>query len=108
MDTHDLARGRGIYEEVVRQIQQPVLVVSVSSDALYVPGDQRSLHSLLPNSHLLEIDSAHGHDGFLIDAETFEPEIRRFVKGLADSRRSLRHADEQRSVAAVRPLKYAW
>jgi homoserine O-acetyltransferase len=108
MDTHDLAHGRWIYEDVVRQIQQPVLVVSVSSDALYVPRDQRSLHSLLPNSRILEIDSAHGHDGFLIDAETFEPEIRRFVKGLPDSRRSLRHADEQRSIAAVRPLKYAW
>jgi len=108
MDTHDLARGRGAYEAVVRQIQQPVLVVSLSSDALYVPGDQRSLHSLLPNSRILEIDSAHGHDGFLIDAETFEPEIRRFVKGLPDYRRSLRHADEQHSIAAVRPLKYAW
>jgi homoserine O-acetyltransferase len=42
MDTHDLARNRGVYENVVRQIQQPVLVVSLSSDALYVPRPAQS------------------------------------------------------------------
>ena len=108
MDTHDLARNRGVYENVVQQIRQPALVVSVNSDALYVPADQRNLHFLLPNSSFLEIESAHGHDGFLIDAEAFEPEIRRFVKGLPNSTQLPRHVDDPRGVVSASQLKYAW
>ncbi|MBW7901755.1 MAG: homoserine O-acetyltransferase [Rhodocyclaceae bacterium] len=83
MDSHDLARGRGVYEEVLQRIRQPALIGSVSSDALYVPADQRSLALLLPNARFFEIDSAHGHDGFLIDAERFEPTVRQFVDTVA-------------------------
>lgn len=82
MDTHDVARGRGIYENVLAEIRQPVLIGSVRSDGLYVPADQRNLHFLLPNSRFVEIESDHGHDGFLIDAHAFEPQIARFVRQL--------------------------
>lgn len=78
MDTHDLARGRGDYASVLRGIEQPVLVGSLSSDALYVPDEQRELARLIPNSRLLEIDSDHGHDGFLIDAQAFHPQLLAF------------------------------
>lgn len=82
MDSHDLGRGRGVYENVLRQIVQPVLVGSVLSDALYVPVDQQNLAFLLPQGELFEIDSEHGHDGFLIDAASFEPRIRCFIERL--------------------------
>ena len=85
MDTHDLARGRGVYEQVLAQVRQPVLVGSVMSDALYVPPEQHNLAFLLPRGELFEIDSEHGHDGFLIDAAMFEPRIRRFVDRLRPS-----------------------
>lgn len=78
MDTHDLARGRGDYESVLRSIRQPVLVGSIKSDALYVPDDQRELARLIPGARLVEIDSVHGHDGFLIDAEALHPELLAF------------------------------
>lgn len=78
MDTHDLARGRGRYEQVLRGLHQPVLVGSIASDALYVPADQHELVRLLPNAELLEIDSIHGHDGFLIDAATFQDRLAGF------------------------------
>lgn len=71
MDTHDLARGRGAYEEVVRQIQQPVLVVGRVPMRCTFPVIRRSC-IWPPNSRILQIDSAHGHDGFLIDAESFD------------------------------------
>lgn len=83
MDSHDMARGRGLYERVLQQITQPVLVGSVSSDALYVPVDQNNLAFLLPAGELLEIDSEHGHDGFLIDAAGFEAALRHFVERLS-------------------------
>jgi homoserine O-acetyltransferase/O-succinyltransferase len=75
MDTHDLARGRGEYESVLRGIRTPVLIGSIASDTLYVPGEQRELARLIPGAGLVEINSAHGHDGFLIDAETFLPAL---------------------------------
>lgn len=79
MDTHDLARDRGEYAAVLQSLKIPVLIGSIDSDALYVPSDQFDLARLLPNAHLLQINSDHGHDGFLIDAELFAPEIQRFL-----------------------------
>jgi homoserine O-acetyltransferase len=70
MHTHDLARGRGDYPDVLRSIEQPALVVSVSSDALYPPAEQRFLAEHLPHSQYEILDCPHGHDGFLIETET--------------------------------------
>lgn len=70
MHTHDLARGRGDYPDVLRTIEQPALVVSVSSDALYPPEEQRYLAEYIPNSQYETLECAHGHDGFLIETET--------------------------------------
>lgn len=80
MDSHDLARGRGDYAAVLAGIEQPVLIGSIAGDQLYVPAEQRELFELLPDAHWLEIDSAHGHDGFLIDAAGFEPALRAFLR----------------------------
>ena len=66
MDTHDIARGRGSYPDVLRGIKQPCLVVSVTSDVLYPPHEQELLVEHLPNSEYELLDSNHGHDGFLI------------------------------------------
>lgn len=79
MDTHDLARGRGDYASVLGDIEIPVLVGSIASDALYLPQQQFELVRLLPQAELLPIDSPHGHDGFLIDAEGFSGDIARFL-----------------------------
>ncbi|MDX9736978.1 MAG: homoserine O-acetyltransferase [Azonexus sp.] len=105
MDSHDLARGRGVYENVLRQIGQPVLIGSVISDALYVPAEQHELAFLLPRGELFEIDSEHGHDSFLIDAGFYEPRIRRFVDRLGSS-----HVDAPAVAAQLRAdvLHFAW
>jgi homoserine O-acetyltransferase len=78
MDTHDLARGRGALGDVLAGIHQPTLVVSIPSDALYVSADQRALVAGLRQAVLAELDSEHGHDGFLIDADRLEPVVRDF------------------------------
>jgi len=69
MDTHDVARGRGDFEEVLRSIRQPTLVVSIDTDVLYWPAEQREVARLVPNAKLAVIDSPHGHDAFLIDID---------------------------------------
>jgi homoserine O-acetyltransferase/O-succinyltransferase len=92
MDTHDLARRRGDHETVLRGIHQPVLVGSIGSDALYVPGDQWELARLIPGARYLPIDSDHGHDGFLIDAAAFHSDLLDFKRQTAGSARPARSA----------------
>jgi homoserine O-acetyltransferase len=106
MDTHDLARGRGALPDVVGSLQQPTLVVSIPSDNLYVPEDQRFLVDALPDAVFAELASSHGHDGFLIDAQGLEPIVRRFREGLAArSRRDVLAPGRRRGAehASLRP-----
>jgi homoserine O-acetyltransferase/O-succinyltransferase len=78
MHTHDLGRGRGDYDEVLARIRQPALVVSVSTDALYPPHEQLALAEGLPNARHVLLESAHGHDGFLIETGELGELIARF------------------------------
>ncbi|NIA28042.1 MAG: homoserine O-acetyltransferase [Desulfobulbaceae bacterium] len=78
MHSHDLGRGRGEYQEVLANIGQPALVVSVSTDTLYPPHEQEALAELLPNARHALLESAHGHDGFLIETENLGQMIARF------------------------------
>lgn len=84
MDSHDLARGRGSYEEALRAIRQPALVVAIDSDVLYPPQEQRELAALLPAARLAWLHSPHGHDAFLLDAA----ELDRLLVGFRASRSS--------------------
>ncbi len=83
MHTHDLARGRGEYTDVLARIRQPALLVSVSTDALYPPHEQRFLAEHMPNARHEILDSAHGHDGFLIETEALGELISGFRASLA-------------------------
>lgn len=87
MHTHDLGRGRGSYPEVLSTITQPALVVSVSSDALYPPEEQKFLADHMPNARYEILHSVHGHDGFLIETEALGEMIAQFRRSSADSAR---------------------
>lgn len=84
MDFHDLARGRGTLSDALRRITAPVLNLSVHSDSLYPPSQQKALHDGVVEaggtSTLVEIDSPHGHDGFLIEMAKVGPAIRKFLE----------------------------
>jgi homoserine O-acetyltransferase len=69
MDSHDVARGRGAYQAVLRSLDQPALVVSIDSDVLYPPEEQWELATLLPRARHARLASPHGHDAFLIEGE---------------------------------------
>lgn len=85
MDSHDLARDRGVMEAVLAAIRQPALVVSVSSDVLYPPQEQEYLASQLPNAEYAVLDSPHGHDGFLIDLDELGSLVKDFRRRLVPS-----------------------
>ncbi len=69
MDTHDVARDRGAYEDVLAGIEQPTLVVGIDSDVLYPVEEQQELATLIPNARLEIISSPYGHDAFLIELD---------------------------------------
>ena len=78
MDSHDLARGRGEYAEVVGALRMPALVVSVDSDILYPPHEQEELARLLPKARYEMLHTPAGHDGFLIETDALSEMISTF------------------------------
>jgi homoserine O-acetyltransferase/O-succinyltransferase len=70
MDTHDIARGRGEYLDVLGRIEQPALVIGVDTDLLYPLAEQQELADALPRGRLAAITAPDGHDGFLIEHRT--------------------------------------
>ncbi len=79
MDSHDVGRGRGSVAEALGSIDQPALVISVSSDGLYPASEVAQMAQDLPNSELIEIDAPHGHDAFLIRVEEVNGYLVEFV-----------------------------
>ncbi|MFB3133498.1 MAG: hypothetical protein ACE10K_13355, partial [Rhodothermales bacterium] len=76
MDSHDVARGRGDYVDILHQIEQHALVVGIDSDVLYPLDEQRELVRRLPKAHLAILEAPHGHDSFLIELETMSDLVR--------------------------------
>lgn len=93
MNRYDFAAGLDA-SVALRSLAQPALVVSLSSDQLYYPAEQARLAQYLPRSRLVEVDTAYGHDGFLVDAAKIDPLTRAF-------------RDEPATSSSVRPLSSA-
>ena len=79
MDSHDIARGRGSYQQVLGKISIPALIVGIDSDLLYPVQEQKELADLLGNGQLSVLHSDFGHDAFLIEFNSMEEAIRPFL-----------------------------
>ena len=80
MDSHDVARNRGSYEEILGGVRKPVLVVGIDSDMLYPTAEQEELAALLPEGSYAEIRSRYGHDAFLIEFDQINELARPFLR----------------------------
>lgn len=67
MDTHHVGRGRQSVEAALAVIRADTLVVSISSDLLFPPEEQRLLARYILSARHAVIDSRYGHDGFLVE-----------------------------------------
>ncbi len=67
MDSHDVGRGRGPAEAILRRIEIEGIVIGISTDVLYPVSEVRELAANLPGCRFAVLDSIHGHDGFLVD-----------------------------------------
>lgn len=91
MDRYDAAHawGKGDLIETCRRIEAEMLVVSFSSDWLYPPDECRDfvdamLKAQIPVTYV-EVESASGHDAFLVDTAPVGRLLRAFL--LAPSRK---------------------
>jgi homoserine O-acetyltransferase/O-succinyltransferase len=83
LDLYDLGHGYASYKAALARIEAKVLVVGVTSDILYPAAQQielvQTLKSLGVRAEYAEVDSPHGHDGFLIDFDLLRPILTDFI-----------------------------
>jgi homoserine O-acetyltransferase/O-succinyltransferase len=83
MDSHHIGRGRGGNVDIVlKQITQKTLIIGITSDILCPLEEQRHIQKQLPNSSLVEIDSAYGHDGFMVEVEKISLHLSNWLNAL--------------------------
>jgi len=89
MDLHDIGRGRGGAEAALARVQAPMLAMGISSDVLYPSYQSREIVELASaagtRAEYHEIDSPHGHDGFLIEAEQVGDALAKFLATIGDA-----------------------
>ena len=83
MDTFDLARGYDSERAALARIKAPVLMVGISTDWLFPPADVQALSNHITQaggrSKYVELETDHGHDGFLADFHLLAPILREHV-----------------------------
>ena len=85
MDWFDLADHGNSTQEVFSKFStERALVISVKSDTLFPPQQQKEIAEGLSQSgtkvEYKELNSIQGHDSFLVDIDTFGKEISKFMK----------------------------
>lgn len=86
LDTHDIARDRvsdclapDALHQVLSTLPPRPLVVSIASDGLFTPLEQREIAHSIPGAELVTIESPDGHDGFLLEFEEINRHVLRFL-----------------------------
>jgi homoserine O-acetyltransferase len=79
-DSHDVGRGRGGVEAALARIECPAMVVGISSDIIIPPVEQEFLARTLPRGEMRIIESAFGHDGFLVENQKLNAILKPFLE----------------------------
>jgi len=90
LDLYDLGEGYSSYKTALARIEARVLVVGVNSDILYPAYQQaeltKNLRQVGVRAEYAELDSPHGHDGFLLDFHLLRPILNNFLNTVAPTR----------------------
>jgi homoserine O-acetyltransferase len=80
MDSHNIARGRAdSLQTILKSIPHKTLIMGVSTDILCPVREQKFIAENMPNANYVEITSAYGHDGFLVEAEKITKHVREWL-----------------------------
>lgn len=81
LSSHDVGRGRGGVRAALAGCDVPVVVGGITTDRLYPLRLQQELADLLPGCvELNVVESAYGHDGFLVETDVVGALIRRTLE----------------------------
>ena len=71
LKTIDITRNRDSFVEVVSKISSHIHMITINSDLFFKPEENwktyEELKEIKDNVNIYEINSIHGHDGFLIE-----------------------------------------
>lgn len=85
-DTHNIGRGRNGIPQALKSLEMPVLTVGITTDMIFTPEEMKELHGMIPKSIYREIDSAFGHDGFLVEHELLNKIIKEFFTSISSNK----------------------
>ena len=84
MNSHDVGRGRESLEAALGSVKAKSLVAGIDSDRLFPIGDQQLIADHIGGEMigggLQVIESAYGHDGFLIERDIVGPLITQLLE----------------------------
>lgn len=86
LDTHDIARGRDESQDgsgipkVLATMPPRALVISIATDGLFTPHEQKEIAQHIPDAELVVIHSPDGHDGFLLEFEQINTHILKYLR----------------------------
>jgi len=80
MDSHNVGRGRKSIVDALQTIKANTLVIGIDNDVLFPLSEQEFLGKYIPGAIFRNIQSAYGHDGFLIETDTLTNIIGNFLK----------------------------
>ena len=80
VDAHDVARGRGPMDEVLKGFKPQTAVIAITSDILFPPEDHQPFVENIPDVEYHLIDSDFGHDGFLIEYKKLTDISTKFIE----------------------------
>jgi homoserine O-acetyltransferase len=80
MDSHNIARGRAKdIATVLKTMTQNSLIMGIDSDILCPVQEQKFMAEHMPNAEFVELHSAYGHDGFLVETEMISQHLHRWL-----------------------------
>ncbi|MCU7550788.1 homoserine O-acetyltransferase [Chitinophagaceae bacterium LB-8] len=81
MDSHNIARGRtNNVQEALQQIKQNTLIIGISSDILCPVHEQEFMAENIQHTQYIEINSAYGHDGFLVETPVISQHLIKWLE----------------------------
>lgn len=69
LDSHNVGRGRGGVPAALQRISAETLCIGIRGDCIFPAEEIRRMSALIPAARYGQIESAFGHDGFLLENE---------------------------------------
>ena len=94
MDSHKVSLNLDTLQSALNRITARTLVIGISSDILFPVKEQQAIAEGIPHGQLELIESAFGHDGFLIETQLLTSLISAFLTSTLSFHHTFSHSHE--------------